>query len=531
MRFLCNCTILLLLFACPSSPLAESKLFEGAAVVDYIQFESQDDVHTAILARAEQQVFAAIGQYIAETVHVPHVILDNTSFMGVAAGIFAPEIASLTIGKSDSGYNAAASVVVHLDTETLKTKVDRFVDSPVYFPNAVSGRVQVQDLLTQLDALELELTKAKGKKDDAGLYALKKKAAYDTRATLLRLRALTLNDRVIRKGEKGLHKDPRGIMELLNRAIDYDKSNPWLFMHRGRAHSLSNNPTAAMGDYKRAIAIDPYSPQAFYFRGLLYNSIESWDAAIVDFNASISLDLNFEWSYVRRGIARREIGKFVLSLRDFDRAALLNPENPQTFNEKGLTYHRMKLYKNAIDDFTRATRIAPDLAVSYVNKGAVRMEMGSQTAACEDWRKACELGSCEKLSQSMHERICISRDPSAAVRWSKKSYEHVSNSRWKDTIVAATLAISHDPGLISSYINRGWAFAEIQEFNRALDDCDKAISLDPKSAAAYNNRGFVKQKKGDIKNAGKDYLKACSLGLKIGCSNYLEVKKRGSYPN
>jgi len=529
MRLLYNCTILLLLFA--SSSLAETKLFEEGAVVDYIQFESQGDVHTAILARVEQQVFAATGQYIAEAVYIPNVIPDNSSFMGIAAGIFAPEITSLTIDKTDLGYNAAASVVVHLDKETLKKKVERFVDSPIYFPNAVYGRVQVQDLLTQLDALELKLTRAKGDKGNANLYALKKKTAYDTRAILLRLRALALNDQVIRKGEKCLHKDPHVMLELLNRAIYYDKSNPWLFIHRGNAYSLSNNPNAAMGDYNRAIVIDPYSPQAFYFRGLLNNSIESWDAAIMDFNVSISLDLNFEWPFVQRGIARREIGKHMQALRDFDRAALLNPENPQTFNEKGLTHHRMKLYKNAINDFTRATRIAPDLAVSYVNQGVVRMEMGNKTAACKNWRKACELGSCEKLNQSMHELICISRNPSAALRWSKKSYEHVSNSRWKEAIDAATLAISHDPGLISSYINRGWAFAEIQEFDKALDDCEKAINLDPKAAAAYNNRGLVNQKKGDIEKAGEDYLKACSLGLKIGCNNYLELKKKGAYPN
>jgi tetratricopeptide (TPR) repeat protein len=101
-----------------------------------------------------------------------------------------------------------------------------------------------------------------------------------------------------------------------------------------------------------------------------------------------------------------------------------------------------------------------------------------------------------------------------------------SKEQWSRAFSAASIAISHDPGHIAAYINRCWALAEMGQFDKALDDCHTAIHIDPQAAAAYNNRGLVYQKMNALEKAGKDYLKACSLGLKTGCTNYLEVNQQ-----
>ena len=62
--------------------------------------------------------------------------------------------------------------------------------------------------------------------------------------------------------------------------------------------------------------------------------------------------------------------------------------------------------------------------------------------------------------------------------------------------------------------NRGLAYADKEDYDRAIADYDKALELDPKDATAYNNRGFTYDKKGDYDKAIADYNKALELDPK-----------------
>jgi tetratricopeptide (TPR) repeat protein len=65
-------------------------------------------------------------------------------------------------------------------------------------------------------------------------------------------------------------------------------------------------------------------------------------------------------------------------------------------------------------------------------------------------------------------------------------------------------AISLDPKYAVPYNNRGSAYQEKGNLDRAIADYDKAISLDPKFAEAYNNRGDAYQEKGNLDRAIAD---------------------------
>ncbi len=112
-----------------------------------------------------------------------------------------------------------------------------------------------------------------------------------------------------------------------------------------------------------------------------------------------------------------------------------------------------------------------------------------------------------------------------ALEWAKKSYESVSASEYEDAIDFATKALALEPDLISSYINRSWAYSELGSYENAIEDCNKAISLDPDNALAFNNRGLAYQRIENIEKASADYGKACDLGLETACDNLADFKK------
>ena len=64
------------------------------------------------------------------------------------------------------------------------------------------------------------------------------------------------------------------------------------------------------------------------------------------------------------------------------------------------------------------------------------------------------------------------------------------------------------------YYNRGNAYRNNGEYDKAITDYTEAIRLDPKYATAYNNRGIAYRHRGDTQKAQADFAQAERLGCK-----------------
>src|SRR6516165_1397499 len=81
-----------------------------------------------------------------------------------------------------------------------------------------------------------------------------------------------------------------------------------------------------------------------------------------------------------------------------------------------------------------------------------------------------------------------------------------------ERIVACSRVITAGKGNLSwAYYNRGLAYQEKGDNDRAIADYDQAIRLDPKYAFAYNGRGNAYKAKGDNDRAIADYDQAIRL--------------------
>jgi tetratricopeptide (TPR) repeat protein len=74
-----------------------------------------------------------------------------------------------------------------------------------------------------------------------------------------------------------------------------------------------------------------------------------------------------------------------------------------------------------------------------------------------------------------------------------------------------TKAIELKPDFLEAYINRGVAYNDLREYEKALHDHDKAIELKPDDAIAYSNRGVVYSNLEEYEKALNDHNKSIEL--------------------
>ena len=75
-----------------------------------------------------------------------------------------------------------------------------------------------------------------------------------------------------------------------------------------------------------------------------------------------------------------------------------------------------------------------------------------------------------------------------------------------------TTVIQLQPDHEWAYVSRGGAYNKINEYNKAIDDFNTALKLKPTDCEAYNNRGFSKKALGDKEGACEDWHKSKKMG-------------------
>ena len=83
---------------------------------------------------------------------------------------------------------------------------------------------------------------------------------------------------------------------------------------------------------------------------------------------------------------------------------------------------------------------------------------------------------------------------------------------WKDSLTLWNYVIEMDSGkTFFSYNNRGIAYSDMGQYDRALEDYNKVIAMNPYYSRVYNNRGVVYSRQGRYDMAIEDFSKAIDL--------------------
>ena len=102
-----------------------------------------------------------------------------------------------------------------------------------------------------------------------------------------------------------------------------------------------------------------------------------------------------------------------------------------------------------------------------------------------------------------------------AEKWFNRAYYEDQKGNRETTIEYYTRAIELNPEYADAYNNRGNAYRNIKEYEKAISDYNRAIELNPEDAMAYENLSELYITTGNYKSALETITEALSLSLEI----------------
>ncbi|WP_372368752.1 tetratricopeptide repeat protein [Candidatus Uabimicrobium sp. HlEnr_7] len=117
------------------------------------------------------------------------------------------------------------------------------------------------------------------------------------------------------------------------------------------------------------------------------------------------------------------------------------------------------------------------------------------------------------VSQQSIERtkMLMAHPNSKMLQYINAAIRQANNKQYELAIQGFNRAIALDRNFALSYLERGYVYTMISNFDKAFIDTNKAISLKPTYAEAYVTRGSLHQRNNDFSKAIKDFEKAISI--------------------
>lgn len=116
--------------------------------------------------------------------------------------------------------------------------------------------------------------------------------------------------------------------------------------------------------------------------------------------------------------------------------------------------------------------------------------------------------------------------PDYAAAYNNRGYARADLGQYEVALADSDKALELEPDMAEAYDTRGVAKAGLGQHEAALADYDEAIRLKPDMADVYNNRGITKENLGRLNEAREDYQKALALAQESGDEDLIAKVKR-----
>lgn len=206
---------------------------------------------------------------------------------------------------------------------------------------------------------------------------------------------------------------------------------------------------------------------------------------IAYFTEAIEIDNKNLDAYFYRGIARANLEDHWGAILDFSTVIFNKPDADSYFN-RGNSKYALEDYKNAYEDYSKAVALDRSFFQAHYNLGMTQLHLKKFNKALHSFLFLLEHHPDDvHLHTQIGETLLVLDFDKLAIMYFNK---------------CITLKNSSD-----AYYNRGMAYLDLKDFNKAIRDFNKAISIDKKNDAAHFYLGVSLLYKRNFEKAAKRF--------------------------
>ncbi len=224
-------------------------------------------------------------------------------------------------------------------------------------------------------------------------------------------------------------------------------------------------------------------------------------------------------SYWNRAKIWRLKGELDIALGDMNDAIRLNSNQSAWFIGRGILWGNKKDYDKAIADYSEAIRLNPKSGVAYHNRGRAWRMKKDYDKAIADYDEALKLKDPNEKVGTLDDADTTGGDSVAMVNLRALTLTN-RGIAWKDkqdydkALADYEEAIRLDPKYQSPRDNRRSVWWDKGEWGKIIADCNESIRENPKDAKLFYSRGYSWREKQDYGKSLADYEEAIRLDPK-----------------
>lgn len=173
-------------------------------------------------------------------------------------------------------------------------------------------------------------------------------------------------------------------LEWIDRAIEQDRFNSDLLVHRSVLKARLDMFDEALPDLDRAIYLDPGNVQAYMNRAMVHYERDSLNSALADYDMALRIDPANVNGHYNRGSLRAQVGDDNRAIDDFDFVIDAEPDNMMAVFNRGVLRNNTGDFSGAEQDISRVLEEYPDFILGYQLRSDVRERLGLSELAYQD---------------------------------------------------------------------------------------------------------------------------------------------------
>lgn len=281
---------------------------------------------------------------------------------------------------------------------------------------------------------------------------------------------------------------------------DYDQ-----LIQAGENRISQRDYYGAIDEFNKAILVDPNLAAAFVGRALARKMIQDYESALNDIGKATDAEPSYAEAYIVSGDIHASLREYELALADYNMALKLEPENEKAINSKIIVLMQTDMHKEAQKLLEDAIDNNPEYSDFYYSRGILQNSREKFSKAIEDFDMALELG--------------LNTDPYGI--YINRGFSFLRIDEYDNAIADFSQAVDIDPDNASGYHSRARAYYRLDNFEEAVSDLKKAVELNQSNPVIYYDLGMAYLRIEETSNACVNFQRSCQLGNKNACKKYL----------